>query len=109
VADYATVPAKNPGDVCHNSDCNGANPETIITITLEQAGSTTWTALQNDVGLTLNITVTARSIPIPPWVQGYGRGSAADACRDGWSPSWEMWMNGGAGGYVCARSIPSLG
>ena len=49
------------------------------------------------------------STPIPDWVQGYGRGSAADACLDGWSPSWEQWPNGGRGGYVCTRSIPSLG
>lgn len=111
VADYATTPAQNPAAVCHNVDCNGTNPETVITITLEQAGTTTWTALQNSDGLTLNITVAPSDVyvPIPPWIQGYGRGGPADACRDGWSPSWEMWPNGGRGGYVCTRSIPSLG
>ena len=47
--------------------------------------------------------------PIPPWVQGYGRGSAADACKDGWTASWEQWPHGGTGGWVCTREIPSLG
>jgi hypothetical protein len=47
--------------------------------------------------------------PIPPWVQGYGRGSATDACKDGWTASWELWPHGGAGGWVCTREIPSLG
>jgi hypothetical protein len=45
---------------------------------------------------------------IPDWVQGYGR-AVTDSCRAGWAASWEMWMNGGTGGYVCTRSIPSLG
>lgn len=47
--------------------------------------------------------------PIPPWVQGYGRGSAADACNDGWAASWEQWPHDGTGGWVCTRVIPSLG
>jgi hypothetical protein len=47
--------------------------------------------------------------PIPPWVQGYGRGGAADACNDGWVASWEQWPHGGTGGWVCTREIPSLG
>ncbi len=47
--------------------------------------------------------------PIPPWVQGYGRGSAADACNDGWTASWEQWPHSGTGGWVCTREIPSLG
>jgi hypothetical protein len=47
--------------------------------------------------------------PIPPWVQGYGRASAQAACDDGWLASWEQWPHGGSGGWVCTRSIPSLG
>jgi hypothetical protein len=47
--------------------------------------------------------------PIPPWVQGYGRGSASDTCKDGWTASWELWPHGGQGGWVCTRAIPSLG
>jgi hypothetical protein len=46
---------------------------------------------------------------IPPWVQGYGRGASTDACKDGWDPSWEQWPNEGRGGWVCTRSVPSLG
>ncbi len=65
-------------------------------------------------GETASVTVRVRvqkagSTRIPDWVQGYGRGAATDACSAGWSPSWEMWMNGGKGGFVCTRSIPSLG
>lgn len=47
--------------------------------------------------------------PIPAWVQGYGRASSSEECEAGWSPSWEQWMNAGVGGWVCTRSIPSLG
>lgn len=49
------------------------------------------------------------TIPIPPWVQSYGRGTSSDPCLDGWNPSWEEWMNNGKGGWVCTREIPSLG
>ncbi len=48
-------------------------------------------------------------VPIPPWVQGYGRHSQADLCLDGWTASWEQWPHGGSGGWVCTREIPSLG
>ena len=53
--------------------------------------------------------VATADVPIPPWVQGYGRATAADGCLDGWAPSWEQWPNAGAGGWVCTRSIPSIG
>ena len=46
---------------------------------------------------------------LPPWVQGHGRGSAADACLDGWTASWDQRPHGGTGGWVCTRSVPSLG
>lgn len=51
----------------------------------------------------------ATIVPIPPWVQSYGRPNAEAACDAGWGASWEMWPNGGRGGYVCTRVIPSLG
>jgi hypothetical protein len=87
-----------------------SGPPTVITITLAQVGTTTWVA-QQGYGLTLNITVTPGAVwkPIPPWVQGYARATAADTCQDGWSPSWELWPNGGVGGWVCTREVPSLG
>ena len=51
----------------------------------------------------------AEDIPIPPWVQGYGRAAAVDPCLEGWTGSWEQWPHNGNGGWVCTRSIPSLG
>lgn len=51
----------------------------------------------------------ADSAPIPPWVQAYGRASANAACEDGWDPSWQEWAQPMTGGWVCTRSIPSLG
>jgi hypothetical protein len=56
---------QNPTPVCLNSNCNPANPRTVITITFEQIGTTTWTALQNTRGLTLNITVVGTGPPSP--------------------------------------------
>jgi len=47
--------------------------------------------------------------PIPAWVQAYGRASKDATCIDGWNPSWNLWPNDGKGGWVCTRSIPSLG
>jgi hypothetical protein len=56
--------------------------------------------LTANVGDTILITYTGEpgddSTPIPPWVQGYGRGSAADACNDGRIASRELWPHGGA-------------
>ena len=54
------------------------------------------------------------------WVQSYQRASQTEACvsqpnetpvqeasgsDSSWSPSWEMWANGGAGGWTCTRNI----
>lgn len=47
--------------------------------------------------------------PIPEWVQAYGRASADATCEDGWGPSWQEWAQQVTGGWVCTRSIPSLG
>jgi hypothetical protein len=51
----------------------------------------------------------ADSPPIPAWVQAYGRASADAKCEDGWDPSWQSWAEPVIGGWVCTRSIPSLG
>ena len=94
-----------------------------MTISLPNSATTTlptgtWTiVLISDFGPGANELVAgARGVyigavghPIPSWVQGYGRGSSADACLEGWTASWELWPNAGTGGYVCTRSIPSLG
>ena len=47
--------------------------------------------------------------PIPAWVQAYGRVGGDAACLDGWDPSWQEWAEPVTGGWVCTRSIPSLG
>jgi hypothetical protein len=65
-------------------------------------GDATWTVTCGSVSV-------VSASPIPAWVQGYGRKSAADICDDGWKPSWEMWPNRGTGGWDCSREIPSLG
>jgi hypothetical protein len=45
---------------------------------------------------------------IPDWHQAYARDKDA-TCLDGWSPSWHSWAEPVTGGWVCHRSIPSLG
>jgi hypothetical protein len=47
--------------------------------------------------------------PIPAWVQAYGRDSRDATCLDGWDASWQSWAEPVTGGWVCTRSIPSLG
>ena len=74
--------------------------------------------------LTVTWTCSRPAAPIPAWVQAYGRASADDDCPAGYNPtwaggpgadvvaytkSWQQWMNDGTGGWVCTRSIPSLG
>jgi hypothetical protein len=49
------------------------------------------------------------SSPIPAWVQAYGRDGMDATCEDGWNPSWQEWAQEVTGGWVCTRSIPSLG
>jgi len=51
----------------------------------------------------------AAAPPIPAWVQAYARAGADAPCIEGWDPSWDLWPNDGTGGFVCQRSIPSLG
>lgn len=52
----------------------------------------------------------ASSTPsIPEWVQAYGRRSADATCESGWGASWQPWAVPVTGGWVCTRSIPSLG
>ena len=43
------------------------------------------------------------------WQQAYGRASATDTCQDGYTPSWDVWPNGGTGGFVCNRFVPEYG
>lgn len=46
---------------------------------------------------------------IPAWVQAHGRATQTTTCIDGWNPSWQAWAQPATGGWVCTRSIPSLG
>ena len=46
---------------------------------------------------------------VPAWVQAYGRASADAACEAGWDASWQAWAEPVTGGWVCTRSVPSLG
>ena len=41
----------------------------------------------------------------PPWLQQYGRASAAAVCATGWNPSWANWAVPYTGGWVCNRGI----
>jgi hypothetical protein len=47
--------------------------------------------------------------PIPDWLQAYGIFRQLDPCREGWSNSWHEWALPITGGWVCTRTIPSLG
>jgi hypothetical protein len=42
-------------------------------------------------------------------VQAYGRFGADATCDDGWNASWQEWAVPVTGGWVCTRSVPSLG
>lgn len=64
---------------------------------------------------TLTITCGGPSTPsasapaIPAWVQAYGIFRQDDACETGWTNSWQEWAVPVTGGWVCTRSVPSLG
>ena len=45
----------------------------------------------------------------PPWVQAFGRSNSDAGCQVGWGPSWQMWAVHVTGGWVCTRTIASLG
>jgi hypothetical protein len=103
----------DPVEFCGLTAYAPDGPGTTVTFALLAAGSTTWVAMQGDVGITIHFNVVASSAadapPIPDWVQAYGRASADATCIEGWNPSWDLWPNAGTGGFVCQREIPSLG
>jgi hypothetical protein len=57
----------------------------------------------------LRLVAPAASAPIPAWVQAYGRASAAAPCIQSWNQSWQAWAEPVTGGWVCTRTIPSIG
>jgi hypothetical protein len=73
--------------------------------------STTYHVTINDgpAGSPVPATCGGDASAIPAWVQAYGRASAEAGCADGWSPSWQEWAEPVTGGWVCTRSVPSVG
>ena len=51
----------------------------------------------------------ATSTPILMWQQAIGRESATAACPAGYTGSWDTWPNGGKGGSVCNKFVPTYG
>lgn len=47
--------------------------------------------------------------PIPDWVQAYGIFHPGDPCATGWTNSWNAWAEPITGGWVCTRTVPSVG
>jgi hypothetical protein len=97
------------------------DPGTVQTFTIlgsVTVGATTTVTYYNaDISWVLNLEVAATptptpatpSSPIPPWVQAYGIFHHDDACETGWTNSWQKWAETVTGGWVCTRTIPSLG
>ena len=52
---------------------------------------------------------TPASTPTPQWIQAYGRFGADAECADGWDAAWQEWAQPITGGWVCTRTVPSLG
>lgn len=87
-----------------------------VSYTFPTTASYTWTsALDSGLGTfvvscgDVPAPVIADEAAIPAWVQAYGRASADDKCIHGWAASWQSWAEPVTGGWVCTRSIPSLG
>lgn len=100
---------------------DGIGTTVITTTLLAMSGNGAALTVGNvvaDLGNTVDYPVTyggvannAESVnaPIPTWVQSVGRPSSSSSCESGWSPSWQEWAIPVTGGWVCTRSIPSLG
>lgn len=92
-----TFPTDAPGQEVYarlSGDVTGAR----ITITCGASSSSASNSASNSA-----------SIPIPPWVQAYGIFHHDDACLTAWTSSWQKWAEPITGGWVCTRTIPSLG
>jgi hypothetical protein len=94
----------------------GTPTETLsYTIPSEYAGIQEFTAtldgefISATLTITCGVTSTTASSGIPPWVQAYGIFHQRDACETGWGNSWQKWAEPITGGWVCTRTIPSLG
>jgi len=67
-------------------------------------------------GQVAGFTTASPAVANKVWYQSVGRASATAACEKSsstdlaagwtqWAPSWEQWVNGGKGGFVCNRQI----
>jgi hypothetical protein len=87
------------GGVLGTSIAVGSDPDPVL--------PSTWTFVAGT--LTATVVACPPAATIPAWVQAYGREGAKAACLDGWDASWQAWAEPVTGGWVCTRSIPSLG
>jgi hypothetical protein len=98
---YVTVASTStvPGTITYVIPAERAAPELVaFRIVVNGPGAVTVTG-----------TCGPASPVVPAWLQAYGRGGEAAACATGWSPSWQQWAVPVTGGWVCTRSVPSLG
>ena len=101
----------------------GTDPDySTITVTLQAAGSTTFTVIQNDVGGTFRITVqehpaglSAAAVTARPsdgtsedWHLAHAR-EEGETCAEGWDESWHEWAEDVSGGWVCTRTAAAHG
>lgn len=105
-------------DVVSTIDIGGGMFGSRAVVTIVAAGSATYRFEQNGNGSWFAINMPASSAavaptadapPIPSWVQAYGIFHRDDACLTGWTNSWQKWAEPITGGWVCGRTIPSLG
>lgn len=101
------------GDTCWTfTNPGGARPQTLaselVRTTAVLTGSTTALPAQCGDSVTPAGPAAVRALAAT-WVQAYGRFGKDATCADGWAPSWQPWAVKVTGGWVCTRSIPSLG
>lgn len=132
--DVVSVTVSNPTGVTSAGLVVGGGIGTVATATSFPATLSYTYSAASQVGLlasVLGTTPTAsftwsctRASVIPGWVQAYGRSGPDDDCPSAYNPpwaggpsadvipygpSWQQWMNEGRGGWVCTRTVPSLG
>ncbi len=108
---------ENPEDWYAYSDGTTVITTTLLAMSGNRAALTVGSVVA-DIGFTSEYPIIYGGVadnaesgnaPIPTWVQSVGRPSSSSSCESGWSPSWQEWAIPVTGGWVCTRSIPSLG
>lgn len=115
----ATVQLQVPGGVVVDSRVGAGTVAYVFPADVVASGNSalggiatgTWSITCGVPGLTSDSTSGSASsgAQIPAWIQAYGRASKDATCLDGWDTSWQSWAEPVTGGWVCTRSIPSLG